>query len=541
MTSTKPDPVGVCIIGGGASASTVAKVFTQAGRRVLILERGPWKRFADFGADELANINRHYLTPDPKLDPRTVRHSEDEVAKRKEFAPTPYLVGGGTTHWAGWVPRMLECDFKQRSLHGEIDGASLADWPITYNDLEPFYSKVEWALGVSGRSGANAHESHRSCEYPLSPLPSTRYSRKFEAGCGKLGWNSFPMPTAQLSGQYGARKATVQTAHVNFIGDPTGTRSGVLATFVPEAEATGRMELRPNCYVKELIVDKTGRITSAIYEDADGNTVEQHAETFVLACNAIESARLLLMSTSSLFPDGLANHNGLVGRNLTTHEYTEAIGVFDDELLFPWAGGGFITSSTFEFYETDYDRGFVGGGHIAAGSAGIALPANWTLPGRPAWGVEAKKFDRDFYNRGMSAGIVLGDLPRHTNRVDLDPDVTDSYGLPVARITHQAHENDIAQANYLVDRCGEILDAAGATTVWRNYIQELTGNSRHQHGTLRMGDDEATSIVDKWCRSHSVPNLHVVDGSSFPTSGGVNPTLTIMANAWRVAEHMLTE
>jgi len=540
MSAPKPDSTGFCIIGGGASGATAAKLLTEAGHRIVLLERGPWRAFSDFSSDELANINRHYLTPDPKISPRTVRHTSEEEAERGEFAPTPYLVGGGTTHWAGWVPRMLASDFRQRSLHGEIGGASLVDWPISYDELEPYYSQVEWALGVSGAAGANKFESHRSRPYPLPPLPSTRYSRRFTRGCDGLGWNSFPMPTAQLSAPYRGRPATVQSAFVNFIGDPSGTRSGVLATFIPDALATGRLDLRPNSYVRELAVDARGRIRAAVYEDADGHLVEQEADTFILACNAIESARLLLMSASPRFPDGLANDNGLVGRYLTAHEYTEALGVFDDELLYPWAGGGFITSATYQFYQTDYARGFIGGGLIAAGSAGIGLPANWTLPGHPRWGAAAKNFDREYFNRGMSAGIVLNDLPQEANRVDLDPTVKDAWGLPVARVTHQAHPNDIAQANFLVDRCADILEAAGASKVWRNYISELTGNSRHQHGTLRMGDDPSSSVVDRWCQAHSVPGLVVVDGSTFPTPGGVNPTLTIMANAWRVIDHLLS-
>jgi choline dehydrogenase-like flavoprotein len=536
----RPERADVCVIGAGASGAAVAKVLTEGGLRLVVLERGPWRRFEEFGGDELANINRNFLTPDPDLNPRTIRSNDTEDAVVGSFSPTPYLVGGGTTHWTGWVPRMVATDFVQRSLHGDIPGAGLADWPLRYFELEPYYSQVEWALGVSGETAANRFQSPRSRPYPLPPLPPTRYAQRFRSGCDKLGWNSFPMPTAMLSQPYEGRPATVQSAFVQFHGDPSGTRSSVLATFIPDAQATGRMELRPGCYVRELQVDSAGRVTSALYEDEDGQLFEQQADVFVLACNAIESARLLLLSRSALFPDGLANHSGLVGRYLTAHEYTEAIGVFaDGEPLYPWAGGGYITAGTFEFYASDYTRGFIGGGLIGAGSAGLPLPVNWSLPDRPAWGQAAKQFDRDFYNRSMSAGIVLNDLPQPTNRVDLDPEVKDDWGLPVARITYRAHPNDLAQANFLVDRCGDILEAAGASQVQRHYIGELTGNSLHQHGTLRMGDDPETSVTDRWCRAHDVPNLYVADGSSFPTPGGVNPTLTILANAWRVAQHLL--
>ena len=531
--------VPLVIIGGGASGATAAKLLTEAGHHVLILERGPWLDFNQFGGDELANVNRNYLTPDPDLHPRTFRPTESVDAVVQEYSPTPFMVGGGTTHWAGWVPRMLESDFRQRSIHGDVDGASLVDWPVSFNEFEPYYSKVEHALGVSGLAGANKYESTRSTPYPNPPLPSTRYGRRFRLGCERMGWNSFPMPIAHLSQQYGDRAPTVQNAFVHLHGDPTGTRSGVLSTFVPDAQRTGRLEIRTGCYVHRLVTDSSGRITSALYYDDDGGEHEQEADFFILASNAIESTRLLLLSSSATHPQGLANSSGQVGRNFTTHEYTEALGVFEDEILYPWAGGGFITECSFEFYEGDKSQPFIGGGLIAAGSAGIPLPINWGLPDRPRWGQPMIDYDREFYNRAMSAGVILSDLPQESNRVDLDPTVTDDWGLPVARITQSPHPNDVAQVNHLVDRAADILRAAGATKVWTNHINELTGNSRHQHGTLRMGDDPATSVVDRWARAHDVPNLMVVDGSTFPTPGGVNPTLTIMANAWRVTERLI--
>lgn len=532
----KPERAEVCIVGGGASGATAAKVLTEAGVRTVMLERGPWRQAKDFSPDELANVNRYFLTPDPRLDPRTYRNSEDEAAEICRFSPTPFIVGGGTAHWTGWVPRMFEVDFEMLSRHGHVDGADLADWPISYADLEPYYDKVEWSLGVSGDAGANVHEAPRSRGYPLPSLPSTRYAKRFREGCDGVGINSWQMPIAMRAKPFTGRPATLQTAFVQTMGDPSGTRGGAAQTFVPDAISTGRLDLRPHCYVRELIVDGSGRITAALFEDGDGKLVEQEADAFVLACNAIESARMLLLSTSSVFPDGLANDSGLVGRHLTLHEYTEAIGVFEGEPLYPWVGGGYISAATAEYYATDESRGYIGGGLIGAGSAGFPLPVNWGLPEKPGWGAEAKRIDREYFNRSMSAGIVLQDLPQARNRVDLDPEVKDAWGLPVARITHRAHPNDLAQANWMVDRCGEILEAGGASKVWRNYIDSITGNAVHQHGTLRMGIDPSKSVVDAACRAHSVPNLFVVDGSVFPTPSGVNPTLTIMANAWRVAE-----
>ncbi len=539
MTPTsRSDKVDAVVIGAGASGAAAAKVLTEGGLRVVALEKGPWRAKESFGGDELANVNRYNLWPDPLLNPRTARTSPDEEAKVDLFCPVPQMVGGGTVHWQGWLPRFTENDFRLRSVAGELAGTTLADWPITYAELEPYYDRVEWAFGVSGQSSANVFESFRSRGYPCPPMPQSRYAQKFHLGCDKLGWNSFPTPQAALSRPFNGRPATVVSAFAQQHGDPTGTRSSALNVFVPEAVATGRYDLRPGSYVRELTLGGRGRITGAVYEDAEGRVTEQQADVFVLACGAVETARLLLLSTSGRFPHGLANGTDLVGRNVTFHEYSAAVGTFDDP-VYAWAGGGYVSASSFQFYEHDPSRGFVSGGHIAAAGVGIPLPINWGLPGRPTWGAEAKQVDRDYFSNSMAVAMVLHDMPQHDNRVDLDESVVDAWGLPVARITLSPHENDLAMGRFLVDRCGEILQAAGANQVDQVYPDRVTGNCSHQHGTTRMGDDPETSVLDRNCRAHEVDNLFVVDGSPFPTATGANPTLTIMANAWRVAAHIV--
>jgi choline dehydrogenase-like flavoprotein len=369
-------------------------------------------------------------------------------------------------------------------------------------------------------------------------MPTTRYGKKFFEGCKVLGYNVFPTPMAALSQPYNGRPATALSAFAQQHGDPTGTRSSALSVFVPDAIKTGRYDLRPDCYVHEITVDKQGRAKSAVYRDAAGDFYEQEADVFIIGCGAVESARLLLLSNSARFPNGLANGSDMVGRNATFHEYSAAIGVFDDP-IYAWAGGGYVATSSYEFYEHDDTRGFVGGSHIAAAGVGIPLPINWGLPDRPAWGAEAKRMDREFFNHSFAVGMVVHDMPQLDNRVELDDKVKDAWGLPVARITLTPHANDLAQGNWVIDRNAEILEAAGATKVYRVYIDRVTGNCSHQHSTVRMGNDPATSVLNKHCQSHEVDNLYVVDGGPFPTATGANPTLTIMANAWRVAEGLL--
>jgi choline dehydrogenase-like flavoprotein len=532
---SKPAGADVVIIGAGASGATAAKVLTERGMRVVALERGPWRKRESFGGDELANVSRYNLWPDPILNPRTYREGSNAETKIELFCPVPQMVGGGTVHWQGWLPRFTESDFKLRSIAGDIPGTTLVDWPITYADLEPYYTQVEWSFGVSGGGGINKFESFRSKDYPCPPLPATRYAQKFHQGCRKLGYNSFPTPMAALSRPYNGRAVTVQSAFAQQHGDPTGTRSSALSVFVPDALKTGRYDLRPDCYVHEIAVNEHGRCKSAVYQDADGDFIEQEADVFILGCGAVESARLMLLSRSRRFPHGLANDNDLVGRNATYHEYSAAVGVFEDP-IYAWAGGGYVAASSFQFYEHDESRGFVGGCHIACAGVGIPLPINWSVPDRPAWGAEAKQIDRDSYNHSFAVGMVLHDLPQHESRVELDDRVRDAWGLPVARITNKIHENDLKMGRWVIDHNAEILEAAGAKKIYRVYPQRITGNCSHQHGTTRMGNDPKTSVLNKWCQAHHVDNLFVVDGGPFPTGTGANPTLTIMANAWRVAD-----
>jgi choline dehydrogenase-like flavoprotein len=533
----KPEPAQVCIIGAGASGAAAAKVLTERGLRVVALERGPWRSKDSFSGDELANINRYNLWPDPLLNPRTHRTAEEDEAETELFCPVPQMVGGGTVHWQGWLPRFTPQDFRLRTIVGELPGTTLVDWPIGYDELEPYYDKLEWAFGVSGQAGANAFEGPRSRGYPCPPLPMSYYAKKFYEGCDQLGWDSFPLPQAALSRPYNGRPATVISAFAQQHGDPSGTRSSALNVLVPDAIATGRYDLRPDCYVRELTLDEHGRISAAIYEDAEGDLIEQQADVFVLACGAVESARLLLLSRSGRFPNGLANSNDLVGRNVTFHEYSASVGTFDDP-VYAWAGGGYVSASSFEFYHHDDDRDFASGGHIASAGVGIPLPINWSLPNKPAWGAEAKRMDRDYFSHSMAVAMVLHDMPQHDNRVDLDDEVVDAWGLPVARITLTPHENDLKMGRFLIDRAADVLEAANAKEVHKVYADRITGNCSHQHGTARMGADPETSVVDRNCRTHEVDNLYVVDGSPFPTSTGANPTLTIMANAWRVADHI---
>ena len=288
-------------------------------------------------------------------------------------------------------------------------------------------------------------------------------------------------------------------------------------------------------------MDGQGRVKAAVYQDADGDMVEQEADLFILACGAMESARLLLLSNPAASRTGsptAATSSGATSPSTSTAPRSGPV----DDPIYAWAGGGYVSASTFQFYEHDERRGFVGGGHIAAAGVGIPLPINWRLPGSPTWGAAAKQIDRELLQpqHGRRHGACTTCRSTTTGSSWTTRSV-DAWGLPVARITLKPHANDLARAIILIDRNAEILEAAGAKSVQKVYIDRITGNCSHQHGTTRMGDDPATSVLDRWCRAHEVDNLYVVDGGPFPTGTGANPTLTIMANAWRVADKIISE
>lgn len=535
------DPVDVVIVGLGAGGGPAAKVLAGAGYSVVGFDKGPWLRNTEhYSGDELKFQNRSYLWPDVDLMPRTVRRDENSESRIFNFSPVPSAVGGGTTHMAGWTPRPRPSDFIMRSLHGDIDGASLADWPYRYEHLEPYLTKVEWSYGISGLDGAEPGAGFRSKRYPSAPLGPTKFGLKFYEGCRKLGINAMPLPMSHLTERNElGRKAVNRTSFWNQYGDPTETRSTVATTYIPEALATGNFEVRADSFVREVTVGRDGKATGVIYIDENGAEHEQRARVVVLALGAIESARLMLMSTSPQHPNGLANESGLVGKNATFHEYLFAVGLFDKEVTPALNGftGNYQSGGSMHFYETDESRGHIGGGIIA--TTQIGQPINPILPGKPIWGDAAKDADRDYFLHSMKIGMILQDLPQETNRVDLDPTVKDRWGMPVARITNKPHPNDTAMSRWQIDKNVEILQAAGAVRTMPVYLgDEFTGNACHQHGTVRMGTDPTKSVLNEWAQSHSVENLFVLDGSGFVTALGVNPTLTIMAHSWRAADYI---
>jgi len=526
------------VIGSGAAGGVVAKELATAGFRVVVLEQGPYLREKDFTHDEIKFNFQSPLINNHKLQPNTFRRTESEEAKVQRSVGYGRQVGGGSVHYAANYWRFHEIDFIERSRWGAISGTGFADWPITYADLEPYYTKAEYDLGISGLAGSNPFDSWRSKPYPLPPMPVKSSGVLFERGAKKLGLHPFPAPLAVLSQPYRGRAACVHCGFCARYGCEMGAKSSSLATVIPMAVHTGFCEIRPDSYVRKIQTDDAGRVTGALYFDRDRKEVFQKAKAVVLCANGAETPRLLLLSKSNRFPQGLANSSGLVGKYLMFDTGGTAEAMFEHPL------NDFksveATRLVHDFYDADPKRGFYGGGGMDARFN--FNPISFALRGMPRdmpqWGREFKKNLAEYFSRTMTSMSHATCLPLEQNSISLDPQVKDDWGVPAIRVTFQSHPDDKANAKFLLDRQLEILEAAGARKTWTHGVWDVTA-SVHLMGTCRMGNNPAESVVDKYHRAHDVPNLFIVDGSSFVTSGRQQPTCTIQALAYRAADHIV--
>jgi choline dehydrogenase-like flavoprotein len=533
------DPVDFVVVGAGAAGGVMAKELSTAGFRVVALEQGPWRREKDFTHDEVGVTLRGAMINDHKKQPNTFRKAPDEKAKLQPAVGYCRTVGGGSVHFTANYWRFHPEDFNERSVLGAIPGADLRDWPITYDELEPYYTKAEWDLGVSGLSGSNPFDGPRSKPYPLPPMPVKSSGVLFENAAKKLGLHPFPAPVAVLSQSYKGRAACSHCGFCEAFGCEVGAKSSSLAALIPVAVKTGRCEIRPNSYVRKIEVGKDGRVTGAIYFDAAGKEIFQRAKAVVVCANGAETPRLLLMSKSNLFPQGLANSHGNVGTHLMFDNGAYALGYFDHPLN--EFKSIVVTRVLHDFYRSDPKRGFYGGAGLDARFD--FLPAAFALDGldkdTPQWGSEWKRTVGQYYTHMMGIMAHTSCLAVEQNNISLDDEVKDAWGLPAMRVTFKNHPDDIKALHFMADRQHEILTAAGARKIWLTPGSlDGTTYSVHLMGTCRMGDDLATSVVNRHNRAHDVPNLFMVDGSSLVTCGRQQPTETIQALAYRAADHI---
>jgi len=532
------DAVDFLVLGAGAAGGVVAKELATAGFRVVVLEQGPYLHEGDYSHDEIKYTFQPGLTNDPKVQPITYRKSDADRARPMKAIEYGRQVGGGSVHFTANYWRFHESDFREHSLCGEVSGADLRDWPIAYADLEPYYTKAEYELGISGLAGANPFEAPRSKPYPLPPMPVKSSGVLFDRATKKLGLHPFPAPVAILSEPYQGRAPCVNCGFCESFGCEVGSKSSTLVSVIPLAEKTGRCEIRPECYVRKIELDDAGRAAGAIYFERNRREIFQRAKAVFVCANGVETPKLLLMSKSKRFPEGLANSSGLVGKYLMWDNGGEALGLFEHPLN--EYKGIQVTRLIHDYYASDPKRGFYGGGGIDARfdfyPAGFALSG--LPPDTPRWGSEFKRTFVTYFNRTMMLMAHTTSLAQAKNTVSLDPDVKDAWGLPAVRITFDYHPHDVATMKWLLAKQIEILEAAGALKTWSQPFDVVDNMpSRHLMGTCRMGNDPRSSVVNPFSRTHDVPNLFLVDGSNFVTSGRQQPTATIQALAYRAADY----
>lgn len=536
-TFRNSEAVDFVVIGAGAAGGVVARELTLAGMSVVLIEQGPHLTEKDFTHDELKFRHRGFLTNNHGKQPNTFRKTTAEKAVVRPAVGYGMQVGGGTVHFTGNYWRFTENDFREKTRWGAVAGSSLEDWPISYADLEPYYTKAEQVLGISGLAGSNPFESFRTAPYPLPPMPVKSSGVLFDKGARALGLHPFPAPVAILSKPYRGRLACTHCGFCEGFGCEVKAKSSTLATVIPEALRTGKCELRTGCYVRKIEVDKAGRASGVVYFDARRREVRQRARAVVVCANGAETPRLLLLSKSSRFPDGLANSSGQVGRNLMVDNGSVSMGLFENELKeFKSIQ---VTRALWDFYDTDPKRGFFGGGGIDArfDFYPISFALETVPPDIPRWGSEYKRFLGHAFNRSMTVLSHSTSLPYEKHAFDLDPDIKDAWGLPALRMTYQSPEDDLRCMRFLQQRQVEILEAAGAKKIWNFPVEDVTFTV-HIMGTCRMGNDPRRSVINRDHQTHDVRNLFLVDGSSFVTSARQQPTATIQALAFRAAEGM---
>jgi choline dehydrogenase-like flavoprotein len=534
------------IVGSGAGGGIVAKELALAGLQVLLLERGRAVTPADCRKDDLRNQRTSALGvpfgPDERKNPR-VFANQDGSTRMMDVRDGGYnnnaaCVGGGTQSYGAMAWRFLPQDFRMRSIYGVPDGSTLDDWPVSYDDLEPFYQMAEDEIGVSGDMSGDPFHGPRSKPLPMPPLSPTKEHRILAAATRRLGLHPFPIPMLRNSVPYGGRPPCMRCRWCVGFACEVNAKGGTQNTVIPTAIASGNCKLVTGAIASEITIDGNGRPNGVSYFDQNNRRQAARAPLVVVSGGAIESARLLLNSRSRFFPEGIGNRHDWVGRNLQGHAYSGASGLLEEDTYDDLGPGASVAVC-------DYNHGnpgLVGGAMLC--NEFIRLPVqaiNSQPPGVRAWGLEHKQFLRDYYRHSISFRGPTQEIPIFEARVQVDPAVRDHWGIPVPRFSGGKHPHTIEIARAMAEKAEMVLREAGATRTWLGVPGPGLSGGQHQAGTCRMGDDPHTSVVNRYCQVHGTENLFVVDGSVHVTNGGFNPVLTIMAIAYWASDFMKRE
>ncbi len=539
MSEIRHKKVEAVVIGAGAGGGVAAKQLAAGGIKCVLLERGDWPDYEDSPNDELINQRTHALRSLHGPDVR--KHG---AADRPPWIPLmediAACVGSGTVTYGAMGWRFMPQDFKLHTLYPQVKDSALADWPISYDDLEPFYEQAECEIGVSGDMRTNPFAPPRKKPFPM---PAFEYNREDATvlipAMKRLGLHPFPIPMLRNSVRYNGRAACLRNHTCCGYVCPCDAKNGTQNTVIPAALKTGNCELRVNCLAYEVVMDGS-RAVGVRYFDEDKTPHFQPADIVVAAANARETAKLLLMSKSDKFPAGLGNQNDMVGRCIHSHVYCGAVGLFDSDVSSEMGPGATVAISDFN-HNPDCEI-FAG----ALCSEFYTLPwarSKMRPPGAATWGAEHKKFQRENYRRMLRVIGPIQEIPMFETRVELDESKRNWFGLPMLKARGRKHPLTLKQAEIMTSAAASILKEAGAKTVWKQTekpnLNFPNSGGQHQAGSCRMGSDPKTSVVDPNCKVWGTDNVFIGDGSVHVSNGGFNPVLTIMANAFRTGAHIV--
>lgn len=579
MTLRRHREVDVVTMGAGWTAGILAQQLTAAGMEVVSLERGPirWTD-PDFSHnhDSLHYRGRKAMMLDLSRETWTWRPNSRApslpMRRYGSFHPGQGL-GGAGVHWAAETWRFAPVDFRYRSHHVERygedrlpEGNTIQDWPITYDELEPFYDRFEWDVGVSGEAGnlggeltgeGNPFEGARSRGYPLPPLPRSITAQMFNESAKGLGMHPFRQPASILSEAYEdlsgrTRSACLLCGFCTRYGCEVDAKASAVVSHIPMAMDTGRYEVRPDCTVTGVAVTPDGRAEGLVYRDRSGREHLQPARVVILSGYTLNNVRMMLLSRSDAHPDGVGNDRGMVGANYTYQlVQTPATGLFEGRRFNQYMGNACVKDVVQDFNADNFDHtdlDFIGGASISCGAGErepITSAGSLPVGDGPRWGAEWKEQLRRNWDAVVGVGIQGESLPYEDHRLDLDPTYTDVFGAPLLRITYDFRDNDRALYRFMAERCREILEAMGPdqtdTTDELDPYSVSSYQSTHNTGGAIMGSDPGSSVTNRYGQVWDTPNLYVTGAALYPQNPGHNPTDTLCALAYMTADQMIRE
>ncbi|MBV8731330.1 MAG: GMC family oxidoreductase [Acidobacteriia bacterium] len=561
--ATNLKPVDVAVIGLGAAGGVAVLPLARAGLKVAGIEAGGWMDPRSFRPDEIHNNVRGMVTsvPKTKREVPTLRSDASAPARRIGNHPMMNAIGGTSIHYWAQSWRLKPWDFQARSETlrrygaGAIPaGSTLEDWPLTYDELEPYYDRVEYEVGVSGKAGniqgridpaGNIFEGPREREYPMPPLRATEFSDHMAEAARKLGWHPFRPPAAINTQQYRGRPGCAYHGFCGTGGCHISAKNSTAVSTIPEAVKTKNLTIFDHAQVTRIVAGADGRVTGVSYV-RNGQEYFQPARVLLLASYTYENSRLLLLSKSKGYPRGLSNNHGQVGRHYFAHWGTGGGGAvfalfpFDINVFYGLPAQGVTVDN---WADDSYDHsglGFIGGTslHVHTELHPIESAAMNTFGRAPGWGPKWKAFVHENAARWVSSYLQTSTFPYESIFLDLDEESRDPLGDPVCRITTNSKPNEQHAAEYAQTKMEEWFRTAGAIEVVKS-MPTVPGISTHAYGGTRMGTNPETNVVDRWGFSHEAPNLGILGASVMGTSGARNPTLTVQALAWRTAERLV--